>query len=520
MGQPRVSWLTRPSVALGLCVLLALVAYAPALGNGFYNDDALFLNHAQRVLEHPSVLFTERPLNFLRPVWGAWITAQRALFGLEPAGYYAVGILLHGLVGFLVWRLGRRMLDDPIAALVGASAFVVFYVQAEASLWIAAQNSSLVAGLAVLSVLCHLRAVESGRAAHGLLTALVLLATLLTKEPGLFALAWMALAEVAQHGPRSFISRSGMLRWAVLLAVAAIYLLNNPMVTGAFAGGEALRLTEIRAAMGFVTLERVVGASAWLFSPFAHQAADLRVLWGVLVLGGAILLVAWLRGDRLVPALLSVLILLVGMVATCMTRSQQPSGSRLYYFPTVGAALLIASVAAAVRAPDPRRLAVAGARRALRAAGVLLLAGYLVLQVRAIHDLNARDYRLISRLQLRTVEQLGPYIPKRGGSDLVLLEPWIDNVLHLREFLWLYHGVWRSRVTRERVGRRAGAAWLSQQRAFDPGVVILDWSDVDGLVPAVAMPSMRNSVQGKPRTADTGVRLSTVSVLRIAPPQG
>lgn len=516
--QPRGSSFARPSVALGLCLLLALIAYAPALGNGFYNDDALFLNHAGRVLNRPSALLTERPLNYFRPVWGAWISLERALFGLAPAGYHALGILLHGLVGFGVWRLGRRLVSDPLAALVGALCFVAFFAQAEATLWIAAHNSSLMTGLMVLAVLCHLRAVRSGKLGDALLTGLVVLATLFTKEPGLFALVWMVLAEIALHGVRSCISRRGWVRAAVLLPVVAAYVVWNPRLADAFAGSDALADAGVRASLGQVTADRMLGAAAWLFSPLPHVPADLDLSRGVAVLGVALLLVAWLRRELLGPALTSVLILLAGMIPACVTRQQHFSGSRLYYLPTVGAALLLTCVAAALRAPDPRRLA-AGAARGLRVVAVLALAGYLVLQVRAIHEFNARDYGLISNLQVRTVQQLGEPLSQAGGSDVLVLEPWVENVGHLREFLRLYHGVAPWRVTRSAIPRKGAGAWLERQRSLDPGLQILDWSDADGLVPATSVPSTRSSGQGMARSAATGVFNSVVQVVRIAPPR-
>jgi hypothetical protein len=498
-------------VALGLCLVLAAIAYFPALGNGFYNDDALFLNHAGRALEQPSALFSERPLNYFRPTWGAWVTAQRALFDLAPAGYYAVGILLHGLTGFLVFLLGRRLLREPLAALAGALAFVAFYSQAEATLWIAAQNSSLMAALAVLCMLSHLRAVDSRKVSHALLTALLVGVTLLCKEPGLFALPMMLLLEVGLHGPRSCISKAGLLRWAVVLPVVVAYALYNPRLTEAFMAGGAAAETEVRAALGEVTPARMLGAAVWLFSPVRHMAAGLNWLWGAAVLGGALLLVGWLRRERLRATLVAAGVLLVGMVPACVTLQQQANGSRLYYLPTVGAALLVACVASALVGP--------GASRGRRALGAVLLAGYLVVQVRAIHALNARDYNLISRLQVRTAEQFGEHAPGPGEPRVLLLEPWIDNPMHLREFLFLYHGVARGRVAARTVERRDWPDWIAAVRAADPDVVVLDWSDAEGFVPASALPPKRMSAQGKPRADDGGARTGTLNVMRIAPPR-
>ena len=67
-AERRVAALGAPR-ALLLCLGLAFVVYWPSLADGFYNDDALFLNVCARVLERPARLFTEYPLGYFRPAW-------------------------------------------------------------------------------------------------------------------------------------------------------------------------------------------------------------------------------------------------------------------------------------------------------------------------------------------------------------------------------------------------------------------------------------------------------------------
>lgn len=476
---------------LALCIAAAYVAYWPALGNGFYNDDAIFLNHADQILERPAALITERPLGYFRPTWSLYVTLQKAVFGLEPAGYFAVGILLHALNGFLVFSLARALALGLGGALTAALAFVAFFSHAEGTLWFAAHNSSLVCGLALAAVLQHLRAIRTGRLRDALGTALLVLATLFAKEPGVVVIAWLPLAEAFTAGFRSCFTRRSLVRYALALAPLVLYVATNARLGDAVATAGAQQ--ELRATATFLRPERLLGAAAWLFSPIAHRRESLSPWLGVAALLAvpALSLLAR-RRDLLRIALLADLLLIAALAPACTTFQQQANVSRLYYFPTAGAALLLG---AAFELARPR-----AARRALAVAFGL----YLAVHVAAIGRVNALDYGPISRLQTRLAQALEPELAAQGDRTLYLLEPWLDNLTHLGEWLYLYWRVDRDRVQRAAPMERAQAAhWLARRNA-DPRARVLDWDDALGLVPATGVPGSRSSAQGQPRTADSG----------------
>ncbi|HZM00846.1 MAG TPA: hypothetical protein VFD43_11405 [Planctomycetota bacterium] len=392
----------RPLAVLAACLGLAFCVYWPSLSDGFYNDDALFLNMSARVLEQPARLFTERPLGYFRPGWLAYMAAQKAVFGLAPAGYHVVGVVLHGLAGFLVWLLARRLLRDGAAALAAAAAFLCLFAHSEAVYWIAAHNSTLAAGLCVGAVLLHLRAIETGRASAALLTAAVVLLALWTKEPSAVLLAWLPLSELLTAGWRSPFTRAGLLRAALIAAAVGVFVLSNPSVGTAFQGKDQLANTEIRATFAFLEPGRVLEACATLLSPLPEPRSHAGPGPGGAALSALALLlplavVARLRPPLLRPTALALLLMLTAMVPASMTRLQQPNGSRLYYFPTVGAALLLGVA-----------LALARGSRPLRAGLAVALAAFLGWHVAAIRASGARDYGPISAAQTRTAEELGP----------------------------------------------------------------------------------------------------------------
>lgn len=134
------------SPALGGVLLLAMtaVAYGPALSGQFIWDDDYYVqnNHTLRSAEG------------LREIWfhvGAtpqyyplvhtsfWI--EYRLWGLNPAGYHAVNVLLHAVGAILLWRL-LAVLEVP-GAWAAAAIFALHPVHVESVAWITERKNVL-----------------------------------------------------------------------------------------------------------------------------------------------------------------------------------------------------------------------------------------------------------------------------------------------------------------------------------------------------------------------------------------
>lgn len=144
------SHLRRPSarmrpiwILLGI-PLLTLLAYAPALRNGFIWDDDRYVTQ--------NVLLQNR--DGLQKIWfdiGAtdqyypltyttfWI--EKHLWGDHPAGYHVVNLLLHIANALLLWRLLTR-LQIPGAAFA-AALFAVHPLHVESVAWITERKNTL-----------------------------------------------------------------------------------------------------------------------------------------------------------------------------------------------------------------------------------------------------------------------------------------------------------------------------------------------------------------------------------------
>jgi tetratricopeptide (TPR) repeat protein len=153
----------RPILAVGAApavglVLLVALAYLPALRASYIWDDR------QYVVENATL----RDAEGLRRIWlvpraspqyypvvfsAFWL--EYHLWGLDPLGYHAVNVALHGLNAVLVWRvLGRLGLPG---AWLAAAIFGLHPVHVESVAWIAERKNVLSGLFSLSAVLAYWR---------------------------------------------------------------------------------------------------------------------------------------------------------------------------------------------------------------------------------------------------------------------------------------------------------------------------------------------------------------------------
>jgi Flp pilus assembly protein TadD len=137
-----------------LLVGLVFLAYFPALRCGFIWDDDAYVTEnilltapdgLKRIwfsLDSPSQYF---PLTYTT------FRLERSLWGLHPAGFHLVNILLHAANALLVWRLLRR-LGVP-GAWLAAALFALHPVQVESVAWITERKNVLSLFFVLLAML-------------------------------------------------------------------------------------------------------------------------------------------------------------------------------------------------------------------------------------------------------------------------------------------------------------------------------------------------------------------------------
>ena len=147
----------------GLIVLLVFLAYLPALRGGFIWDDDEYVTN-NPLLTAPDGLrriwfSTDSPSQYF-PLTYTVFRLERSLWGLNPAGYHGVNILLHAINALLIWRLLKR-LSVP-GAWLAAAIFALHPVQVESVAWITELKSVLSLFFILLTLFCWIEFVGEG----------------------------------------------------------------------------------------------------------------------------------------------------------------------------------------------------------------------------------------------------------------------------------------------------------------------------------------------------------------------
>jgi tetratricopeptide (TPR) repeat protein len=360
--------------ARGLILTVAFVAYANSLGNGFAYDDEWF------IVANPVVTDARFDEAFTRPAWpgaeegGNYRPITLSSFALEwsawgdrPFAFHVVSVLAHGAVSLLVLGLLARFVTVP-AAFIGGVFFAIHPVHTEAVANVMGR-AELYAALAYLGACILYLAVRpqsaGGRAVRLLALVALFLCALGAKEIAVTLPGMLMLLELHRRDERPATTRLAdqAPTYVALAGVLAIYVLVRWNVLG--------ELTGESAAAGLVSLspgQRVLTAlTVWphyarlmvfpldLASDYGPNvlrpvlAFSPRVLSGAFVLAGAVAGAVALARTAPVPALgLAWFVIAVSPVSNLLVRADVLLAERTLYLPSVGAAFVVAGVAASV----------------------------------------------------------------------------------------------------------------------------------------------------------------------------
>ena len=310
-------WRARVLIPLSIS-LLALASYLPALRQPFIEDDYpnIALARAHGPVGGWAGMARDR-VNRVRAttfVLTHWV--ERA-FGLVPAAFYAVSILLHIANCLLLYALGRW---PPVGFRVsawGAAFFAVHEGHQEAVMWYSACNELLLFFFGMLALLGWLRFLEGGRRRWGWYAASLLCfgLALLSKESAVVVVALLSLPLL--FGPVRPRPR--------LLLLAPFALLGAACAVSIFqTHGESFRFSDGSFELGAPFWETWTKSLFALFWP-----------WGWLAL---VVLAARRRGDVLRLGLLWAFVSLVPYMFVAYVHRVP---SRQTYLASAGLALLV-----------------------------------------------------------------------------------------------------------------------------------------------------------------------------------
>jgi len=161
-GQSLVPSLVRANWLWGaLLVLATIFAYQQAWRAGFIWDDDIYVTQ-NKLLTAPDGLWRiwfslDSPSQYFPLVYTTF-RLEYALWGLNPAGYHWVNILLHAANALLVWQL-LRALAVP-GAWLAAALFALHPVHVESVAWITERKNVLMGFFFLLALLAWTRFLE------------------------------------------------------------------------------------------------------------------------------------------------------------------------------------------------------------------------------------------------------------------------------------------------------------------------------------------------------------------------
>ena len=289
------------ALALGL---LAGVCYLPAmLWGGFVWDDHIWYK-SQAVLEWsgldtiwswPSSIEREKhywPLTYTT----FWL--EHKIWGLEPAGYHVVNVLLHLLNSLLLWRLLLRLAVP--GAWVVAAVFAAHPLHVESVAWVIERKDVLSGLFYLTAVLAWLRFLEQPRPWRYGLALLLFVAGLLSKS---VVVTLPAALLIVQWWKTGRITGKDLQRLAPFFLVALL-----------ITAGDLYSYDLGRHDLGYSWPERVLIASRalWFYAGKLVWPTDLSVIyplwnislgspWAWLYLAAALVLAAllWLARHRI-----------------------------------------------------------------------------------------------------------------------------------------------------------------------------------------------------------------------------
>ncbi len=209
--------------------VVACLPFLPALRAGFVWDDIAVTSNpvVQAVDGWWRIWFTPRANVYEDHYWPlvyATFWLEHRLWGLAPAGYHLVNILIHAAAAVLAWRLLARLAVP--GAWVAAAVWAVHPVRAESVAWVIERKDVLSGGLYLGAALSFLAGRRRGdRRLHGLALALYVLGmwskSIVVSLPA--ALAVVIWWRVGRLSRRDWIALAPMTAAGVLLALADVF---------------------------------------------------------------------------------------------------------------------------------------------------------------------------------------------------------------------------------------------------------------------------------------------------------
>ena len=352
-GTPRRPWL--PYLGLAIAVL---AVYANSLLGGFVWDDEVIVvqDPATGSLRDAFGLFLSPDMvkPYYRPLTRISFLLNHWVFGMNPAGFHLVNVLLHVANVLVLYALVSRLFSSRSVAFACALVFGVHPINTETVNFISARNNLLAFLFLGLSLSQFSIALARRSLARAWAAALMWLGALLSKES---AGAGLALFVAFAAFPLGESRPSKRLRALALLPLAVttgVYLVLRTFALGGSSPAEGLGLGHL-ADVVRINFEAIPGYLGLFFWPrdltVFHELSGIapaaaRGLW--LAWGAIAAVLAWLVIRRTTATTAGLIWLGVNFlpIANLVPIPSAPMAERYLYLPVAGLCLVVGDRAA------------------------------------------------------------------------------------------------------------------------------------------------------------------------------
>jgi hypothetical protein len=392
-AQKRPSGSGGPSRALplwllGCLVCVPLLVYARTLTFGFVYDDEFQIlrnpwirdwSHVFRFFNTDVWAFTgSATTNYYRPMHMLIYAVGHSISGMHPAGYHLLNILLHAGSTLLVALIGYRLTQDRLVGIAGGLIFAVHPIHVESVAWIAGVTDPLCAIFYFGALYLYLKdRPEQGNRFAWIAVAGLFLCALLAKE---MAFTFPIVAAWLDWCLRR---KFRWLHYGAMAGVFAFYAwMRQEALQSFFIRQIPLDLDLYRRILNSIVL--LAEYVAKMFVPYGISAFHvfepvMSVVSTKFALGFAVLAIfgvtAWfLRAQRDILFLFGFSVLTVLPVLNLSGIGENIFADRYLYIPSLGACLLIPTLAKMAWHRHPIRVKLPALR--LAGVGLSLLVAY------------------------------------------------------------------------------------------------------------------------------------------------
>jgi|GEM_PF-4618442 tetratricopeptide (TPR) repeat protein len=320
--------------------LVAFIVYIPALTGGFVWDNINQITTLSGNIYSPA-----SEAKYYRPLFDISMFLDEQLWGVKPAGFHLTNILLHSICSVLVFFLGIYLLENTGASFFSALLFALHPIHTEAVAWVSARAELLQTVFFIPAFILYLHYRKSGRTLVIILSGLLFLLSVLSKQNALSFIGILLIYEAVGGFNKNRLLRAVC---AYIIVVVVYYLFPHDT-------DKALSLSDLYP-QSFYSLFVSFGYSMQKLAvpfnlnmmPYISDSPFYFIFSLIpLVIGG----VLYSEGKRLEGFLTAwiILTLILSLLATLSTGGV--IGERFLYLPSAGFCLLIGAVLKRIKNP-------------------------------------------------------------------------------------------------------------------------------------------------------------------------